>query len=200
MKYIETDAEGKIIARYDTAVNADSIPPGAVEVSDDDFFRTIREKDGEWRAKDGSIEKRPLPAADRGEMIAAQWRAIKARRDGRKDGGFRVVVGGVDKWFHSDAASRIQHLGLKAKARDLLDAGAKPDEPLTTSLGPVRWKTMDASFVTMTVQLAGDILDAAFEFDSALFTAAEIHRVAMEGSPDPTRYDFSGGWPRVFGE
>ena len=35
--------------------------------------------------------------------------------------------------------------------------------------------------------------------DIAIFSAAEAHRVAMEASADPAAYDFTGGWPPMFG-
>lgn len=57
---------------------------------------------------------------------------------------------------------------------------------------------MDGSFVTMTQQLACQVLEAAVASDQMIFAAAEIHKVAMEVSPDPIAYDFSAGWPKAF--
>lgn len=42
--------------------------------------------------------------------------------------------------------------------------------------------------------------DAAAASDQAIFAVAETHRVAMEASADPASYDYSGGWPKVYGE
>lgn len=115
----------------------------------------------------------------------ATWLAIRAKRDSLSDtGGYKVSVGGVDKWFHSDGKSKTQQLGL-------LMAGP--------SIPPgLQWKTLDGSFVTMTQALAGQIFQAAMAQDAAIFRAAETHRVAMEASADPTAYDFSAGWPAVY--
>ena len=102
-------------------------------------------------------------------------------------------------WFHSDADSRIQHLGLKDKARDLIAAGGAMTDNLSILGQPVRWKTMDGSFATITAQLAFDIVAAAGDLDARLFAVAETHRAAMEAAPDPAAYDFSAGWPETFG-
>ena len=102
------------------------------------------------------------------------------------------------KWYHSDTESRIQHLGLKDQARDLLAVG-QPDTTRLQKLGQdVRWKTMDGSFIYLTVKHAFDIVAAVGDLDALAFTAAETHRVAMEASADPASYDFSAGWPATF--
>lgn len=60
---------------------------------------------------------------------------------------------------------------------------------------------MDGSFVTMTQQLAGQVLGAAAASDQAIFAAAaEAHKAAMEAITDPSAYDFSSGWPTTFEE
>lgn len=119
----------------------------------------------------------------RAALAAVKWDAIKTERDRRTDqGGYKVGT----KWFHSDQKSRSQQLGLV-----LLGASIPAN---------LQWKTMDGSFVTMTQQLAGQVLAAAAARDQAIFAAAEAHRQAMEASADPAAYDFSAGWPKVFGE
>lgn len=110
---------------------------------------------------------------------AAQvWEAIKAERDRRK--GLGVKVG--EHWFHSDTDSRIQQIGL-----------TKFIPPGTV------WKTLtytpQPAFVPMTPELADAIVEATAISDVAIFTAAEVHRKAMEASADPGSYDFTAGWP-----
>lgn len=129
----------------------------------------------------------------------SRWEAIKAERDRRKSGGFKVRVGSSNKWFHSDADNRIQHLGLKDKARDLIAGGGQMTDKLTILGQTVKWKTMDGSFVDVSAQVIFDIVAAACDLDAQLFAAAETHRVAMEASADPASYDFSTGWPATFG-
>ena len=126
------------------------------------------------------------------EPLKLAWRFIetkeqekereKLERDRRKAGGVKVGA----KWFHSDEGSRIQQMGL-------VMMGASIPANL-------QWKTMDGSFVQMTPALAQDIFAAATAHDVAVFAAAETHRVAMEASADPASYDYSGGWPAIFGE
>lgn len=129
-------------------------------------------------------ETEPLPTA--GQIKARVWDAIKAMRDQRKAGGVKVKVGGVDKWFHSDDASRIQQMAL-------VMMGASIPANL-------QWKTMDGSFITMTQTLASQVFQAVAASDQAIFTVAEQHKAAMEASADPASYDYSTGWPKIYGE
>lgn len=122
----------------------------------------------------------PTPTLD--QLKAETWQRIKAERDRRKAGGVKVGA----KWFHSDDASRIQQMGLVMMGASI-PAG-------------LQWKTMDGSFITMTQALAGTVFAAAAASDQAIFAVAETHRVAMEASADPASYDYSGGWPKVYGE
>ena len=117
---------------------------------------------------------------------ARAWDAIKGERDRRKAGGVKVKVGTVDKWFHSDDASRIQQMAL-------VMMGASIPANL-------QWKTLDGSFVAMTQAVAGSVFAAAAASDQAIFAVAEGHRVAIEASADPAAYDHSTGWPAIFGE
>ena len=123
----------------------------------------------------------PLPTL--AEIKAAKWEAIKAERERRTlSGGYQAN----GKWFHSDLISRNKQLGL-----NVLNGSVPPGN---------MWKTMDGSFIEMTWALAQQILTAASQSDRAIFLAAEAHRAAMEASADPANYDFSGGWPPVYGE
>jgi hypothetical protein len=135
---------------------------------------------------------------DLDSQIDAMWALIKARRDSRKAGGAKVG----DKWFHTDDSSKTQHLGNKDTARDQLEAGGSMADPLRDpeTLEIIRWKTMDGSFVAMTVQLSFDIVKAVKKLEFSTFAMAEIHRAAMQASEAPEDYDFSGGWPLIYGE
>ena len=107
---------------------------------------------------------------------------IKAERDRRKAGGVKVGA----KWFHSDDGSRIQQMGL------VMMGAAIPAN--------LQWKTMDGTFITMTQTLASQVFQAVAASDQAVFTAAETHRATMEASTDPASYDYSTGWPKIYGE
>lgn len=110
------------------------------------------------------------------------WLGIKAERDRRKTGGIEVGA----KWFHSDDGSRIQQIGLVMMGANL-PAG-------------LQWKTMDGSFITMTPALAQQIFTGQAASDQTIFAVAEAHRGAMEASADPATYDYSTGWPKIYGE
>ena len=111
-----------------------------------------------------------------------KWEKIKAERDRRTAGGVKVG----SKWFHSDDGSRIQQMGL-------VMMGASIPANL-------QWKTMNGSFITMTQTLASQVFQAVAASDQAIFAAAETHRAAMEASADPAAYDYSTGWPKIYGE
>ena len=125
-----------------------------------------------------------LPAeeatANQAAARAAKWEAIMAERDRRKALGVKVG----DHWYHSDADSRIQQISLFV---------------MGASVPPIPWKTLTTTpspvFVTMTQTIAAGIFQNTAASDAAIFAAAETHRVAMEASPTPETYDFTGGWP-----
>ena len=125
-----------------------------------------------------------LPAkeatANQAAARAAKWEAIMAERDRRKALGVKVG----DHWYHSDADSRIQQISLFV---------------MGSSVPPIPWKTLTTTpppvFVTMTQTIAAGIFQNTAASDAAIFAAAETHRIAMEASPTPETYDFTGGWP-----
>lgn len=167
---------------YDPSIHGDNIPADAVEIADADHAALL---DGQSRGKrivadfDGNPALADPPAPTASEI----WESIKAERDRRTETGGYLVG---DKWYHSDQKSRSQQLGLVL-------LGANIPENL-------QWKTMDGSFVTMTATLAQQILAAAAASDQAIFTAAEIHKAAMEASAEPASNGFSTGWPPAYGE
>ncbi|MHB8803569.1 MAG: DUF4376 domain-containing protein [Rhodocyclaceae bacterium] len=133
-----------------------------------------------------NAEADALRAPTAAQIVADKWNAIKAERDRRKVGGIKVKVGTTNKWFHSDDASRIQQMGLVMMG--------------TNMPADLQWKTLDGSFVAMTPAIAGNVFAAAAASDQAIFAVAEGHKTAMEASADPSTYDFSTGWPKIYGE
>ncbi|WAR43589.1 DUF4376 domain-containing protein [Methylomonas rapida] len=126
--------------------------------------------------------------------------AIDRERNRRWRAGVPVTIGGQQKWFHSDEFSLVQHLGLKDKARDLLAAGGALSDNLTIGGLPVVWSTMDGTQVTITAQVAFDLVEAAGFQQAAIFAAAETHRAGALASATPETYDYLQDWPLVFGE
>jgi hypothetical protein len=172
------------------------VPADLIDVSQEDFNTAMSRSPGDsLDVVNGRVVVIQKPEPSASEIKAVKWGAIKSERDRRKIGGFKVGT----QWFHSDADSRIQHIGLKDKARDLLAAGGAMKDTLTILGKSVRWRTLDGSFVTITAQLAFDIVAAAGDLDARLFAVAETHRAAIEAAADPAAYDFSAGWPETFG-
>ena len=132
---------------------------------------------GQWVVLEAYPEPYVAPLAER---QAAAWERIKAERDRRKVLGVKVG----DHWYHSDADSRIQQISLFV---------------MGASVPPIPWKTLTTTpspvFVTMTQTIAAGIFQNTAASDAAIFAAAETHRIAMEASPTPETYDFTGGWP-----
>lgn len=181
---------------YPEDIRYEDLPDDLIDVPQEDFDAAMARSPGDmFDVVNGRVVVVPKPAPTIAETKAAKWETIKAERDRRKAGGFKVGT----LWFHSDADSRIQHLGLKEKARDLLAAAGSMTDNLSMLGQPVRWKTMDGSFANVTAQLAFDIVAAAGDLDARLFAVAETHRAAMEAAADPAAYDFSAGWPETFG-
>ena len=145
----------------------------------------------EWLAAGNS----PDPAETIDEVRARVWSAIKAKRDTIKAGGAKVGT----KWYHSDEASRTQYIGLLRMADATVAAGGSGTTTLQYSGQDIQWKTMDGSFIKMTVQRANDVFAAVSGLDFAAFGVAETHKAAMEAATDPATYDFSTGWPATFG-
>lgn len=125
----------------------------------------------------------PLPAElpPIAERRAAAWERIKTERDRRAALGVKVGA----HWFHSDQKSRTQQLALTSSI--LVIPQGQQWKTLTFTPPPV--------FVVMTRELAIQIVQATAVSDSAIFMAAEVHRMTMEASAAPQDYDFSTGWP-----
>jgi hypothetical protein len=133
----------------------------------------------QWLISGGVPEPAELTPIE--QRRAAAWESIKAERDRRASLGVKVG----QHWFHSDQKSRTQQLGLVLLGSNI-PAG-------------LQWKTLTLTpppvFVAMTPTLAQAIVAATAASDTAIFTAAEAHRLAMEASEAPQDYDFSTGWP-----
>lgn len=122
----------------------------------------------------------PPPPPTPQEVIANTSARIIRERDQRKNGGVKVGT----HWFHSDADSRIQQLGLVMMG---------PNIP-----ADLQWKTMSGEFVTVTQELAYQIFQGIAMLDQALYAKAEEHIQAMAAAPNPASYDFTTGWPEQY--
>ena len=172
------------------------IPGGAVDA---DLPIVPPGKRARWNGAGFNIEDIPQPPTEPtptlDELKERAWDRIKAKRDATKTGGVKVGT----KWYHSDESSRTQYIGLLRMADALVTTGGTSATTLQYGGQDVQWKTMDGTFVKMTVQRANDVFNAVSGLDFAAFGAAEAHKAAMEASADPASYDFAAGWPATFG-
>jgi len=182
MKYAYFNpCDGRVIQWIDTEVLNYNLPDASLlhECTDAEW---AMQHSGEMMVSDCRVKPYQPPILDVKQVRSLKWSAIQSERDRRKSAGVNVDT----KWFHSDANSRIQQIGL-----------VMPGINIPACL---QWKTMDGSFVTMTPSLALQILVTAAASDQAIFAAAESHRAAMEACSDPSAYDISNNWPSIFGE
>ena len=178
---------------YSREIHGDNIPTDVVEITNDEH-RELIEGQSQGKLIQADANGHPILVDPPPTTTAEIWDRIKSVRDAIKAGGVKVGT----KWYHTDTESRIQHLGLLEKARAARAAGGTDATRLQALGQDIKWKTMDGSFIYLTVKHAEDIFAAVTDLDAAAFAAAETHRVAMEASADPAAYDFSVGWPATF--
>lgn len=153
---------------------------------DDRLFYVSENEDGTYTAIPRPVEQTTGPV----------WDAIKAKRDQVKTGGVKVGT----KWYHTDAESRIQHLGLLRLADATVAAGGTDTTTLKNPADGkvIKWKTMSGDLVSVTCKMANDLFAADAILDFSAHAAAETHKAAMEASTNPFEYDFSANWPQVY--
>ena len=180
---------------YPFSENYANLPADLVEVQLSDYETAMARNSGDTLdVVNGRVVVVPKPEPTAAEIKAAQWDAIKARRDAIKAGGVKAGT----KWYHSDETSRTQYIWLLRMADAAAAAGGTGSTTLQYGGQDIQWKTMDGTFIKMTVQRANDVFNAVSGLDFAAFGAAETHKAAMEASADPAIYDFAAGWPATF--
>ena len=108
------------------------------------------------------------------------WTRIKAKREAQRYGG--AYIPALKKWLQTDEPSRTQYLQLQ-----LLEAKGLFKQP-------VRWKTMDNSFIGLDAAAVTAIALQIMDNEQADFANAERHRAAMLKADNPLDYDYSDGW------
>lgn len=132
-----------------------------------------------WDGKAWVLDK----AAAQARKTAQQeemWTRIKAKREVQRYGG--AYIPALKKWLQTDEPSRTQYLQLQ-----LLEAKGLFKQP-------VRWKTMDNSFIGLDAAAVTAIALQIMDNEQADFANAERHRAAMLKADNPLDYDYSGGW------
>lgn len=108
------------------------------------------------------------------------WTRIKAKREMQRYGG--AYIPALKKWLQTDEPSRTQYLQLQ-----LLEAKGLFKQP-------VRWKTMDNSFIGLDAAAVTAIALQIMDNEQVDFANAERHRAAMLKADNPLDYDYSDGW------
>lgn len=180
-----------------TSLKYTSIDETSIQVTTEDSSYTAPWPCHTWHAQsiqeaiDSGIIIQPFKTVEEilSEAKEKVWSAIKVKREDRTlNGGVKVTVDGVDKWFYTDLKSTTQY-------NTIINAASQ--EPLFSI---PNWKTMDGSFVTMNLELVNKIQLAGIVLNAQTYAVAEQHKAIMLTLADPLTYDYSKGWPLIFGE
>lgn len=106
MKYAAFDEAGILQGRYDSAVHR-AIPDEAVEITDELYFKSIREVDGVWRLINQQLVKVPFA-----EVVPDYPQVVAAERFKREAIG--VYVDGMQIDTTRDSQALIASTGLSA--------------------------------------------------------------------------------------
>lgn len=171
---------------YDPAIHGDSIPVDAVEITSAEHAALLQGQ-SEGKRITADAEGKPVLTDPAKATSDEMWMAIKTERDRRQmESGVQVD----GHWFlGTDRAT--------GEYNSLINASKGMPNDTVLRAG---WRTMDGSQVDMTPSLASQILIAGIAQRCAIDDAAQAHKAAMEASPDPSAYDFSAGWPAIYGE
>lgn len=137
-----------------------------------------------------------IAAAKTGD-IASVWELIKVERDRRLNTGGYLALG---HWYNSDVRAKGEQSDLAIQADKIALAGGDMAAQYVTDGIPVSWKTMDGVYVPMNGNLAIAIRDAARSQTVKTYKAAATHQYYLGLSANPGAYDFSAGWPPIYGE
>lgn len=118
------------------------------------------------------------------------WERIKQYRDFREEGGVEVLINGSNYWFHSDVKSLIKYLFLLFLAT--VFSSAYPSA--------LKWKTMGGSEVQLGITDVIAIFNKVLYIGQVVFELGRQHRAAMLLVDDPDTYDYTTGWPPIYGE
>lgn len=132
-----------------------------------------------WDGKAWGLDAETAAALKQAQQ-EEMWTRIKAKREAQRYGG--AYIPALKKWLQTDEPSRTQYLQLQ-----LLEAKGLFKQP-------VRWKTMDNSFIGLDAAAVTAIALQIMDNEQADFANAERHRAAMLKADNPLDYDYSDGW------
>lgn len=116
-------ASGILSARYDSDIHGENIPEDAIEVSNEVFFQTINEQDGEWRLADNQIVKVPFATPTIAELIANKIANINSEFELAMQ---QITTGyppnEIASWSKQEAEAREFTIGSVTAQTPFLDA------------------------------------------------------------------------------
>ncbi len=148
--------------------------------------------EGDCRLGDRAATESEIADYLRGKGNVVVWDDIRAERDRRTEQGGCRVAG---RWFDADTKSAVRY---KYMADAAALAGAADNTVLRAAWRPMDFDTLGP--VDMTYGLLKQIMAAGIAQALAIDDAAQVHRAALAACADPSTYDFSDGWPPIFGE
>lgn len=118
------------------------------------------------------------------------WEEIKKERSRVLQSGVKMVVNGTPKWFHTDMESQQSY--------DRAISHLKRHEGKSIS-----WKTMDNTFVDLTLSDLNALIDHIFVVGQRVFQIAEEKKQKLNALTDPvliSNFSVKGNWVEVYGE
>lgn len=145
----------------------------------------------QW-ASDGGIPEHFSSYIESGQALMDEqkrvWELIKKERERRRYES--VLVEG--NWFHTDTDSRVKYEHLIKAGENLKPESWKVKSPGGGLFNPI--------FVQMNYNLLVKIVSAITQYESKVFTAAEMHRIKMLADQDPASYNYAVDWPQTFSD
>lgn len=199
MGYITVNQLGDI-----TAVSVTQIS-GGIAINNDALINSIELAISDYKFLNETIVHIPRPTPYH-RWDGAQWvfdnnlvvlaritvtEDIKRYRDSREEGGVRVSINGVYKWFHSDTRSLIKYLFLAFLATVLS----------SYMTGPIQWKTMDSEQTTpLTIENIVTIVLTVMTLGNTVYGIGRTHINNLQNTNDPYGYNYKTDWPLIYGE
>lgn len=116
------------------------------------------------------------------------WEEIKKERSKVLQSGVKMNIKGEPKWFHTDMESQQSYdraIGYLKKHGDK----------------NINWKTMDNSFVEMSLDDLNTLVDHIFISGQKVFEIAEQKHIQLNKLTDPSlidNFDIKSGWGETF--
>lgn len=116
------------------------------------------------------------------------WEEIKKERGKVLQSGVKMIINGEPKWFHTDTISQISY----DRAKTYLEKHKNER---------IAWKTMDNTYVQISLQDLNDLTDHIFVSGQRIFQIAEQKKHELDSLTDSNlidSFDIKGDWGEVY--